>query len=299
MEKTRAVRHKLTQEMVLKELERVYGRTNYLYKIWKQITEKMWDELKPEIAELIVKFIEDPHQKIDLNKYPALRLAVEEAERKHRQAVLDYYYIAYNVITESMKTTYKDTSKNIYKFMGETPYWKENSKANPVERHMAQTRITDTYITDKVLNIPWCQDGKVYSQRLWGHIANFQSKLDYVLKEGIENGRGMEWMEKAFRQLTGASAYDTARLLKTESMAVWSRATKDTYLEMGVEYVEIVGDAECGGICLDYVAGDAILLAEAEINDDLPPYHPNCACSFVAYEDAPPEHYQEEENEEE
>lgn len=137
MEKTRAVRHKLTQEMVLKELERVYGRTNYLYKIWKQITEKMWDELKPEIAELIVKFIEDPHQKIDLNKYPALRLAVEEAERKHRQAVLDYYYIAYNVITESMKTTYKDTSANIYKFMGETPYWKENSKANPVERHMA------------------------------------------------------------------------------------------------------------------------------------------------------------------
>ena len=74
MEKTRAVRHKLTQEMVLKELERVYGRTNYLYKIWKQITEKMWDELKPEIAELLVKYLEDPHQKIDLNKYPALRL---------------------------------------------------------------------------------------------------------------------------------------------------------------------------------------------------------------------------------
>ena len=89
--------------------------------------------------------------------------------------------------------------------------------------------------------------------------------------------------------MTGASAYDTARLLKTESMAMWSRSAKDTYLEMGVEYVEIVGDAECGGICLDYVGGDAIPLAEAEINDDLPPYHPNCACSFVAYEDVPPE----------
>ena len=92
----------------------------------------------------------------------------------------------------------------------------------------------------------------------------------------------MEWMEKAFRELTGASAYDTARLLKTESMAVWSRATKDTYLEMGVEYVEIVGDAECGGICLDYV-GEALPLADAIIGDDLPPYHPNCACSFCAY----------------
>ena len=59
--------------------------------------------------------------------------------------------------------------------------------------------------------------------------------------------------------------------------------TKNIYLENGIEYVEIVGDAECGGICLDYVGG-AIPLREAEIGDELPPYHPNCACSFCAYE---------------
>ena len=51
------------------------------------------------------------------------------------------------------------------------------------------------------------------------------------------------------------------------------------YLEKGIEYVEIIGDAACGGICLDYV-GEAIPLREAELGDDLPPYHPNCACSF-------------------
>ena len=57
------------------------------------------------------------------------------------------------------------------------------------------------------------------------------------------------------------------------------------YLEKkGIEYVEIIGDAACGGICLDYV-GEAIPLREAELGDDLPPYHPNCACSFCAYEE--------------
>lgn len=83
-------------------------------------------------------------------------------------------------------------------------------------------------------------------------------------------------------KLTGSTAYDTARLLKTETMAMWSMATKSSLLEMGIEFVEIVGDAECGGICLDYV-GEAVPLREAEIGDLLPPYHPNCACSFVEY----------------
>lgn len=28
---------------------------------------------------------------------------------------------------------------------------------------MPGVEITDTYITEKVLNIPWCSDGKTYS----------------------------------------------------------------------------------------------------------------------------------------
>ena len=89
-------------------------------------------------------------------------------------------------------------------------------------------------------------------------------------------------MMGAWRKLTHSAAYDSARLLKTETMAMWSLATKESYLTMGIEYVEIVGDAECGGICVDYV-GEPIPLREAELGDDLPPYHPNCACSFIAY----------------
>lgn len=92
-------------------------------------------------------------------------------------------------------------------------------------------------------------------------------------------------MKEAWQKLTGSTAYATSRLLKTETMAMWSLATKDAYIEMGVEYVEIVGDAMCGGICLDYVDSEPIRLADAEVGDMLPPYHPNCACSYVAYEE--------------
>lgn len=148
-----------------------------------------------------------------------------------------------------------------------------------------KTLITDTYITESKIKIPWCKDGKIYSDRLYGHVANFSSKLAFVLEEGLTNGKGIDWMIKSWRKLTGATVYEATRLIKTETMAFWSRATKDSYLEMGIEYVEIVNDFACGEICLDYQAGP-IPLREAEIGDLLPPYHPNCACSFIAYTEA-------------
>lgn len=128
----------------------------------------------------------------------------------------------------------------------------------------------------------WCEDHKTFLDRIKANTKDMDEKLRYVIVEGIKNGWSMEKMAETFRTITGVAAYKAARLVRTETMAVYSKATKETFLENGIEYVEIIGDAACGGICLDYV-GEAIPLREAEIGDDLPPYHPNCACSFCAY----------------
>lgn len=295
-------------------------KTDYLDKILKEITDEMWEELRPELQMILEKYLEDPHMKIDLSRYPAIQMALVEAERKQHWRLLEYFWIGYNVITDSLVETYKQSSADAYALMGLLPLWERESPTMEEVRRAAQgnvdiptyqitietptqisasIRITDTYIKSDILPIPWCQDGKVYSQRLYGHVANFQQKLDYVLREGITNGKGMEWMTDAWQKLVGASAYDAARLLKTETMAMYSRGLKDSYLEMGVEYVEIVGDAECGGICLDYVDGDPVRLEDAEINVELPPYHPNCACSFVTWEEIKPIEEEETEDVEE
>lgn len=280
----RLARYYVTQEKVLEALAEAYGETEELYKLLKEITDEMWEDLRPAIIELIEKYIDNPRVSIDLDKYPAIRMAIREIETRYQQRLLEYYWIGYNVITESLVSSYQKGSKDAYTIMSVVPTWL-NNEINPTIKQQAEVRITDTYITSSILPIPWCSDGKVYSQRLYGHIANFQSKLNYVLSEGVAKGRGMEWMTQAWRKLVGATAYDTARLLKTETMAMYNRGLKDSYIEMGVEYVEIVGDAECGGICLDYVDGEPIRIADAEINVELPPYHPNCACSFVAWEE--------------
>ena len=136
---------------------------------------------------------------------------------------------------------------------------------------------------EKVLQ-PWCKDGKTFIDRVEANTKDMDNKLRLVIIQGIKRGWSIEKMTEVFRTITGTAAYKAARLLRTETMAVYSKVTKEMYLEKGIEYVEIIGDAACGGICLDYV-GEAIPLREAELGDDLPPYHPNCACSFCAYEE--------------
>lgn len=275
----------------------------FLYKLSKEVRE--------ETLELIKELVEDNNldldTKISLAGHPNLYRALKKVEQEQLHRLVDYYWMGYQVIKESMTKSYVNTVLGTYDIYNkplpnnQDMYYINKLLDNSTMRNgrvisMPKVQITDTYFTEHYIKIPWCQDGKIYSDRLYGHVANFQAKLAFVLEQGIENGKGMEWMKESWMKLTGSTAYDTARLLKTETMAMWSIATKSSLLDMGVEYVEIVGDAECGGICLDYV-GEAIRLREAEIGDLLPPYHPNCACSFVEYvENVNKDEIEDEEN---
>lgn len=289
---------KPTAELLLSLLDDSY---KYQVKI-DQMLEEISEEVIDEYIKLLKKLEKDGKidlsQKFRLRDYPVIYREVKEIEKREWDRRMDTLWSWLNVVyTESLTNTYKDTVTGTLQIFSNEfgQNFPQQNNFDISNLIMPQVQITDTYITSNVLPIPWCQDGKTYSERLYSHVANFQSKLDYVLEQGITNGKGMDWMMWAWRKLTGATAYNAARLLKTETVAMWSQATKKTYLSLGIEYVEIVGDAECGGICLDYV-GEAIPLREAELGDELPPYHPNCACSYVAYEEEKEEEIEEEED---
>lgn len=135
---------------------------------------------------------------------------------------------------------------------------------------------------EEIVKQSWCKDGKTFLERIDDNTQTMNRQLRAVILEGIEKGWTTKQMSEHFRKITGMAAYKAARLIRTETMAVYSKVTKEIFLERGIEYIEIIGDALCGGICLDYV-GEAVPLREAAVGFDLPPYHPNCACSFCAY----------------
>lgn len=270
---------KPTIELVLSLLAEAYDKEAQLDKILERISDEVFAEIKEELEKMIRDGKIDLDKKVNLHNRPAIYTALKRIEQKEWNKLMEYTWIGMQVISESMAQTYQQTMAKTFEMFN---YVKAMDTVGGPKSLNITVQTTDTYIKENVLKIPWCQDGKTYSERLYSNVANFHSKLAYVLEEGITNGRGMDWMQQAWRKLTGSAAYDTARLLKTETMAMWSLATKQAYLEMGIEYVEVIGDAECGGICLDYL-DSPIPLAEAELGDLLPPYHPNCACCYVAY----------------
>lgn len=270
-----------TAEFLLSLLEEAYRDEVKIDHIFDQVSKEVLKEYEKLIKELTKSGRLDLQKEVPLRNYPNIYRELKQIEKKEWDNLMERAWIWMMASTEeSLKRSFKET----YIF---TAQLFATSSYLPIGRHIDlknNIKITDTYITEKVLKIPWCQDGKTYSQRLYSNVANFQKKLNFVLEQGIVKGKGMEWMQQAWRKLTHSSASATARLLKTETVAMWSQATKEAYLDMGIEYVEIIGDAACGEVCTDYV-GETIPLREAELGDELPPYHPNCACSYIAYED--------------
>lgn len=269
----------LTIEKIYDLLEQAYEDETKLDKILEEIADEVFADLEKILRKLEKDGKIDLSQKIRLGDHPAIYKALKEIENEEWRRFTEWTWIGYQVITESLTETYRETLLWTY------DTFRPKIPSAPTHQSLdVQVHITDTYITSHHLEIPWCQDGKTYSDRLWGNVANFQRKLSFVLEEGITKGKGMEWMTEAWRKLTKTAGYEVARLLKTETMAMWAEATKEAYLDMGIEYVEIVNPEACSEVCSDYV-GEVIPLAEAELGNELPPYHPNCVCDFIAYKD--------------
>lgn len=188
-----------------------------------------------------------------------LSKALDELERNIRTLETDY-------LTAWFIIDYEMTANATTKSIGAEPW----------------IYLQDQEKIKEIIEKPWCDDKKTYMDRVWDATATMDRQLRKVIVEGVRRGWPLERMTQIFHTITGTVEWKARRLLRTETMAVWSKVTKEIYLENGIEYIEIIGDALCGGICLDYV-GEVIPLAEAELGTDLPPYHPNCACSYCSY----------------
>lgn len=247
------------ERKMVERVEKAYNELCKMYDKWFPFYFKNGVDQK-KLNELIVSLgTSSGHFDSEISKL------LDEIERETRHLHNEY-------LTAWLILDYELTARATAKSIGVNP-----SKYVSIVRTQPE-RVKQT------IQKPWCKDNKTYIDRIRDITKTMDSNLRKVIVQGIRRGWSQERMTQIFRNITGAAEYKARRLIRTETMAVYSKVTKDIFLENGIEYVEIIGDAECGGICLDYV-GEAIPLKEAELGDDLPPYHPNCACSFCAYEE--------------
>lgn len=208
---------------------------------------------------------------------PATELsrAMDELERNIRVLQNDY-------TTAWLILDYELTKQETGLSLGLDPY------SSFTMTYMSQVNVRDDIVTKS-----WCPDNKTFNERIWDNTRDMDLNLRKVIVQGFRRGWDVNRMTQILQNITGMAAYKARRLIRTETLAVWSKTTKEMYLMEGIKYIEIIGDAACGGICNDYV-GNIITLEEAEVGDELPPYHPNCCCSYCSYDEFEGKDEQEE-----
>ena len=144
----------------------------------------------------------------------------------------------------------------------------------------------DTKLIDKVLSQPWAQDGSNFSSRVWSNKEELVRKLKTDFSQSLIRGESRDKIISRLSKDLEQDRKKTARLVHTETAALQNKAALDAYKELGVEKVRILGTLDsvtcslCGSM-------DGMILPRTQLEQGVtePPFHPNCRCTTVPYDE--------------
>ena len=137
-----------------------------------------------------------------------------------------------------------------------------------------------------VLNNPWTSDGKEFSERIWGRGNKLTASLGDNLMKDIARGTSPEESIKNIEKEFGVSRANAARLVYTETAAISSKATQDSFINLGVKKYQILAtlDLRTSDICRD-MDNRVFDVKDYKIGITAPPFHPNCRSDTIPYFD--------------
>lgn len=79
------------------------------------------------------------------------------------------------------------------------------------------------------------------AKRLYRHSADFQIRASQVIQQGLVGGSGVAKVAEQLRRELGITKAKAETIARTESMAATDSATRDTYRQNGIGYVQRIG----------------------------------------------------------
>lgn len=123
-----------------------------------------------------------------------------------------------------------------------------------------------------------------YSQTLYAHCEHFSKDLKENLVTGLIRGENLERMAGRIQKRMGVARSAARRLVRTETAYVYEQATKDAYVECGIEEYEYLAtlDNRTSEVC-QKLDGKHYKVKDAMPGKNYPPMHPNCRSTTVCY----------------
>ena len=139
---------------------------------------------------------------------------------------------------------------------------------------------------DIILKDPWTSDGREFSQRIWDRGDKLVNSLKDNLTRNIASGASPKESIKDIECQFNVSKAAASRLVYTETAAISSKATQDSYNRIGVKKYEILAtlDLKTSDICRSQ-DGKTYDIKDYRVGITAPPFHPNCRTDTIPFFD--------------
>ena len=137
---------------------------------------------------------------------------------------------------------------------------------------------------DRLLKSKW--SGKNYSKRIWGGTQDVADKLKREMVISLMTGKTNREVAKSIEERFGSTAYQARRLVRTESCYIANQTEIMSYEDSGIEKYEYCAtlDLRTSPQC-QKLDGKIFKVKDAQAGVNLPPMHPFCRSTTLAYFD--------------
>lgn len=136
----------------------------------------------------------------------------------------------------------------------------------------------------QTLSEKWISEGN-FSTRIWANKERLINTLNTEIRDGIIRGDDYKQMAAIIQHRTGVGAYDTMRLVITESAFVMNQANKQAFVDAGIKRYEIsaVMDKRTSPTCRG-LDGEDFDFENAKVGVNYPPFHAFCRTTTIPIE---------------
>ena len=303
-ERAATARHYERQSVILSE--RMLNRSEQYYRDLAQEYNIALNRIQKEIESFHYRFSEDNQLsladtqrilttdernrfRMDINEYirrgqemdPAWDLRLQNASTLHRITRLEALQMQTQQQVEELfarhHTGTADLLRNIYT---------DGFNINAAELNPNTFATIDTRRVELLMTKPWLEDGKNFSERIWGDRTELVNFLNREMTQSFIRGEGPDRLIKELKQKFGVSSYQAARLVQTETAYFNTMAKRDSYIQMGFKkYTNLaVMDAKTSDVCME-MDREVFYITDLKVGVNAPPFHPHCRTTIAPYAD--------------
>ncbi|MGG3919920.1 minor capsid protein [Parageobacillus thermoglucosidasius] len=248
----------MNEKEFLKMVDELFNLSEKQHREVLKLYKKHRDNIKQLIAELFMRYGNDG--KVNVSDIPKIERQIQE---EIRNIAVSEVAIVTSILATICALAYYRTAYEIEKSIGVA----------------ISFSLLRKEVIDEIVNFNW--SGIKFSERIWSNIDALHRALRTELYLGIQQGESIDKIAKRIDKQFNSKAYQSQRLIRTETARIISSAQEKIYRDSGVvQKVQWVATLE-GNTCEQCARLDG---KQFDIDDETkpsPPKHPNCRCCFI------------------